>query len=282
MHSSIFLNEVTVIDHAFINDEGIIMGGSFMASFQLSGEIDRDESVVVDFSTGKHEVKSLIDRHTSDNKSNGFDHKLWILEGYSNCIYEIKDSYYIIVTPNSRFVLPLDAVKIFESLVYGVNIGSNIEDFLNSNLSFKVKCILTEQVTNLAFGHKYSHPYKFRYVHGLKNSTSYGCQSLCHGHLSYFLIDDIESNNIEIQKYLNNAIFINSENIIDNHELYITISYNTSRGNFEATYEKSSYNIIILDTETTIELIAEYIKNKFNIQASFYISEGLNKGAYFA
>ena len=79
MRSTMFLSDVTVLDHAYIDDSGFIVGGSFHPCFNVSGEIDGTEQVVVDFSAIKKQIKALI-----DSKETGYDHKLWIIEGFSN------------------------------------------------------------------------------------------------------------------------------------------------------------------------------------------------------
>jgi hypothetical protein len=54
--------------------------------FALSLQIPSTEKVVVDFSTVKKSIKEII-----DHKETGFDHKLWVIEGWSKCEVIISD-----------------------------------------------------------------------------------------------------------------------------------------------------------------------------------------------
>jgi 6-pyruvoyl-tetrahydropterin synthase len=294
MKSSIFLADISVVDHAYITDTGTVNGGSFNPGFIVTGNVDNKEKVVVDFSTIKKSIKTSIDKHMHDPKLNGFDHKIWWIEGYSyGSIEKIENTdRYKISTPFVTAELPSDAVKIISidsfsrtTPSYNVNyIGEMFEKFIASELNviypdvnITVSCYnntnihLIEQNTPLC---------TFTYSHGLKDSTSYGCQNILHGHLSFIQLSN-EELTVKIANDLNGAVFINCENIINEDEINITIAYTTQRGYFIATYNKVAHNIIVLDTETTIEFIAEYVKNKYNI-TDFFISEGLSKGTYIA
>jgi 6-pyruvoyl-tetrahydropterin synthase len=77
--STLFLNKITVIDHALINREGLVQGGSYNLSVKVSGEVKGEEQVVVDFSKLKSSIKNLI-----DDTEKGYDHKLWFIRGYSD------------------------------------------------------------------------------------------------------------------------------------------------------------------------------------------------------
>ena len=73
------MQQVTTIDYAYINTEGQLLGGSYNADFEVTGDIEFNEQVVIDFGKVKKAIKQII-----DGKFHGFDHKLWIIDGYSN------------------------------------------------------------------------------------------------------------------------------------------------------------------------------------------------------
>ena len=77
--AELFLSDLTVVDHAYIDDSGNVVGGSFNPTFYVAGNVDPVEQVVVDFSTIKKDIKNII-----DSRLIGFDHKLWVIDGYSN------------------------------------------------------------------------------------------------------------------------------------------------------------------------------------------------------
>lgn len=281
MKASIFLNEISVIDHAYMDKDQIIHGGSFLVSFIVTGKVDKTEKVVVDFSTIKKDIKTIIDHHSHDLNENGLDHKLWLLKDSYNSL-NYREMKIIQLKFNSGEVsLPTDAIKFMEEVdEYTIpKLEKYIADFVLEKLSphycgakLSIECKLSEKPVLYSAEEV---PYRmFRYVHGLKDSTSYGCQNIAHGHLSY-----IQTNDLDKITDLNDIIFINSKNVLENNETFIEIGYTTSRGNFKAKYNKSNYHIIILDTETTIEYLVKYIKDIYKIKTDLYVSEGLTKGA---
>lgn len=286
MRSSIFLADVTVVDHAYINELGQVIGGSFNPGFIVSGEVDPIEKVVVDFSTIKKDVKNAIDKHTRGVYENGFDHKLWIIEGFSDVKWRINDKAEVTIeTPAFKGSVPIDAVRVIKQIegweplytleyieqAFEQHVYNNLVDTY-PNIDIKVQAINTTNAhvisdLQLVF---------FTYSHGLKESTSYGCQNIFHGHLSYIQYGDPDVL-YRIASDLNDAVFINKENITYEDDMVISIEYETPRGAFKAKYTKDRNNIIAIDTETTIEYIAEYVSRRYDI-TGFLISEGLSKG----
>lgn len=296
MKSTLFLNFITCVDHAYIDKRGNVVGGSYHPNFEVSGEVEPNENVVVDFSRVKKEIKGAI-----DGKELGFDHKLWIIPGLSNASYAINDATQIITisTPTTRLSMPRNAVKIFEHTPYLKDLDATVEAEMNAFLT-QTLCLLHPDLyinvktknTSTCFS-KTAAPFMFRYAHGLKNSSSWGCQNHSHGHLSWFEFDfvqDYSSKSInwdaldQICKDVDDTLFIFRDNIVNDTDKEISIAYTTPRGEFTATYSKSDYKIQRLDTETTIEYIAEWFVRRYAVELSeshvsrLYISEGLAKG----
>ena len=290
MRSSIFLSDLTVVDHAYIDNVGRVIGGSYNPGFVVTGEVSDDESVVVDFSTIKKDLKTHMDKHIFNIDFNGFDHKLWIIEGFSNCKLREgtldDDNRIEVITPAFIGLFPSDAIRYIqnplEAQLSDAFIGSqfaiHLTDCLTEiypNINLNVECFNTRNVhvINQEIPLRY-----FRYSHGLKDSTSYGCQNLGHGHLSFIQHEDTRMCD-HISQQLHNAVFINAGNIIQEDDGELTIEYTSQRGYFRGTYNKLFNKLIVLPTETTIEYIAEYVRDMFNIN-NFYISEGLSKGTF--
>ncbi len=285
--SSMFLRNVTCIDHALIDTNGKIIGGSFHQEISVTGEVDEHEQVVVDFSAVKKQIKAII-----DDKENGFDHKLIIVEGLSNChVSNIDEVTLKIDTPYFNLEVPKNAVKIikrqFRFASFKDEIESKMEielaeglNKLNNTDKITVQFKLTEDV----FG---SDPKKFTYFHGLKHSTSWGCNNIAHGHLSFVEVyDDLDNRNhiLEdmIAKYLDGAMLVYKENLIDENKL----QYTTSRGTFKLEFSPKDVKVIYMDSETTIENIVEHVWDMFYMVIKYYgikkifLSEGLQKGAF--
>lgn len=154
----------------------------------------------------------------------------------------------------------------------------------------------------------------FSYTHGLKDSTSAGCQNILHGHLSYIQVE-YDDSSWEIADYemledlinkilddLNGTHFIFAENLTafddeDSKTHLRKVRYESkSRGSFiihlkdldEASgkCEGLTNKATVCPTETTIENLVHFIYQKYKTEfddisglRSIYVSEGLHKGA---
>lgn len=300
---TLFLQNISCIDHALIDNEGVLVGGSYHISCYVSGDVVGDEQVVVDFSKLKGSIKKLI-----DDIQIGYDHKCWIIPGYSNCEAIPKSIDEISVTANSFEIdAPSDAFAIFKTThdnarALKATIEVELSKFLRDELvkiypeiNLRVIAILNQDAF-IPAQLKHNTVY-FNYTHGLKNSSSVGCQNIAHGHYSFI---SLSSTNLQRQigdgfltklknelGYSNPNIFIFRENIVEETDEFIEIEYDCPRGHFRARYLKSKYQIIILETETTIENIIDWFVEKYKKEFSVFgikqvfISEGLQKGSYY-
>lgn len=287
MNSTLFLSQLSCVDHAFISPEGKIVGGSWLPDVFVTGKVIGDESVVVDFSTIKKDIKSLI-----DDQDNGFDHKLLFFRNQSNGIIESSDGQIVISTPHVIFTGPRNSVKIIEENTPQLAMKLYLEEGLkikypDLEISIDVN-IKMDRVHGIG-----DNQFFFRYVHGLKSSTSWGCGNLAHGHLSFLepIGGDPLSNRLilnQLAAALDQMMFVYKENIIDKNDDQITIGYDETvcgRGPFKITFNAKSNKHLIMDTETTIEYLAEFVRvnwgsvlRSHGIKA-LLISEGLSKGA---
>jgi 6-pyruvoyl-tetrahydropterin synthase len=295
-----FLNYLTCVDHAYIDDSGRVVGGSYHPNFLVGGKVDEVEQVVVDFSSVKKQIKDAV-----DDKETGFDHKLWIVPGYSRCEIDTKHDQMIIRTPACELEMPKNAVKILQNNFIGTfqeTVQQAIQnhvwqalDKLHPQAEISVEC----QLTTRAFMKDPKKSFMFRYTHGLKNSTSWGCQNHSHGHLSWVEIEHdafyspdcndckraMQTIYYDAILQIDGAILIFSQNIVEQTDSYIRIQYATERGVWKATYNKANNKLIVMDKETTIENIIDWIVDPYvgvlkeGHVKRIYISEGLSKGA---
>ncbi len=302
--STMFLNDVTVIDHAYIDSDGRIHGGSFLACFEVSGNIDPTESVVVDFSRVKKDIKAIVDCHAS-----GFDHKLWFSPKTSQG--EIRrfvgsdgTSMVNITTPMLEITGPVDLVNTdFDDLYNRAAMADTIAKKVRDELAIKypdtgidVTCHLSEKFTTLDDPNHIV--FAFRYTHGLKNSSSYGCQNIAHGHLSFLQLvpgngwrEDCADCRAAIKAITakldawSDAIFVNAENIVADTPDYVVVSYTSPRGSFTAKYRKTWCKIVVFGSETTIECLVDAFADQVKYWCEIghigriAMSEGLTKGA---
>lgn len=292
MKSTLFINNITTVDHAVLMDNGAILGNSFNVGAFITGEVTEDEKVVEDFGTVKKRIKAFI-----DDKLDGFDHKLWV---YGKSLGPSVEGMFTTIRGNGwRLTTPRDALKQIDFDPTHMSksvVEEALEKYLTEkmpNLSFK---IYTNVVPQTPFPVTKDRPVSlFRYTHGLKDSTSWGCQNIAHGHLSYLYLKEncdtcgpkAQRLQEEIVNTLNNVMFIKRENAYPSDSRDgIKIAYQSrDRGGFEYEFDQDVNQYILIDTETTIEFLAEFIADfwardlrKCEVEKVF-VSEGLVKGA---
>jgi len=271
MNSSIFFRNLTCCDGAIITSEGKVEGRSYHVSAEVTGKVTEDESVVLDFSAGKKQIKSWID----DNVQ-GFDHKL-VINPRSKCVVKnVSPGMVLITTPYLEAKLPLDAIQY--STDY--DLSHSIQSLLTYNMpEYKFKIYLDQK------GFTNSTVY-FNYAHGLKNSSSYGCQNALHGHTSF--VEVVSGNGYfdteterKVANLFHNKILLFKENIVKvDGNTYYTEFETAKRGTMKVKYVDTP--VIILDTESTIEYMIEHAaKTCYNDLKgkTLMISEGLQKGS---
>lgn len=288
--SSMFLADTTNIDFAYVDDFGRVIGGSFRPKFHVAGQVSEDENVVVDFSAVKKLLKGAI-----DDKQNGFDHKLWWIHGVSkgtitHAVDESSgESTVTIDTPLVNITGPSNIVK----EVADANIAGSIKEYLLAELDEaypEVQAELDVWLTSDMDGMPDINTMKvpFRYVHGLRESSSWGCQNIAHGHLSFIAAVSKypDSTNLvltQIAAELDTMIFAWSENVVDQSDDSTTIEYVSARGRMRMCTKQDK--VMVLETETTVEHLINAIIGLYGNQlrrsgaVTLYVSEGLSKGA---
>lgn len=283
-NSSIFFNDLTVIDFSVINADGQIVGGSATLNLEVSGPVDNHEGVVIDFSAGKKQIKALIDG------VGGFDHKCWINVEDPNIIITTDAMTGISVVRHAKSGLVISGEEDAFTWLSGTKPEDDIRDFLNSRLApYTVSNVfLNTSIIPVPLCNTSSHV--FRYVHGLKYSSSHGCKNIAHGHKSYIaavLHDGYSQETADkvlasIAMTLDGTIFAHDEDVKSAGTEY-EVEYSTpERG---PMYMKFIQKFIVLETQTTVEHLVEYIRARFFDQLKavgvkeLYVSEGLCKGA---
>lgn len=337
MESSLLLSNITCIDHAAVYPEQqIIQGGSFMLSCLVLGPVTDDESVVIDFSTVKKDIKAWTDG------PEGLDHKLWVpRERVANLGEEQRSDEKpigmsldtgrtaknaIVFADNFTINMPSCRLAfVGKELVGETLLGDNYRAAAQTYLRdlFDRKCaekypgvrilpslsespVRTPLVPCLGMDTPTLTEYAmFRYVHGLKDSTSWGCNNIAHGHLSYLELHYLrplstpEAHHRSVMQLtkkicdaLDGTVFINKRNIVLRNDAGHLLEYVVGHGaaelaeHFRATFRGApGQQAKVLETETTVEYLAEYVAATYAKEfkdwgiVGFVISEGLTKGA---
>jgi len=286
------------MDHSYVNDAGVFTGMSVNLNGLITGEMDPEEQVVIDFSACKKQIKYLI-----DDTDIGIDHKLVLYNAHSK---------YVMSDDNTQIHTPKGTVNINGNITIIPDEGAHIGESLCKYLDREISKYLTEKHgTVITFKSEFDTNFKvpeevstwlgFAYTHGLKNSSSYGCQNIAHGHLSYlgFVVDMGEL--LDERKKEISDLLQSIADQYDNKVLLCETDMKKSQLSFDSTsyllqYESMTRgamemniidldSVVLFDTDTTVENIVEKIYND-NLDAfkalgitKLYVSEGLSKGA---
>lgn len=380
---SLYVTRLTTIDCGMLLGDvnPKMVGFSVNVSVELTGNLDPEENVIVDFGTLKKDLKRAID----SLDENGYDHKLLVpkypkINGTSDVTTPIhiahRDGKSLFIHTKDNLALlkvPTDAIRVVDTGLFSnllLNLDPNVFLDQTSKLSFSepevfylfyhafqtelmgflndvvrklypdldvavtnVKCdtdisepvntncgteiynldednvvefIKSLDLENEVFGYDLDRATSyFSYTHGLKNSTSLGCQNIGHGHLSYIQLVMDSSNWTsalsdqawdivdKISKELNGTHFIFNENLkMSDIDTDIRIKYESKdRGEFLMSNKDESCSIVpkykVLLTETTVENLAQFVADQFKDLLStleglkaIYVSEGLHKGSF--
>lgn len=296
--ATMFFDNVTDLDCAVLSGQDIL-GRSYRVQAEVTGPVETEEQVVIDFSACKKEMKRLI-----DDVEVGFDHK------FIACTADDVDGAFA-KKPNGeeRSYISTDSFSaigdpaMFQLIESGANKGIEtslriaIEELLSVGLAKlvdldigKIDVAVTLVPCLSITAGQFRLP--FNYVHGLKNSTSFGCQNIIHGHSSFIEAFDTNGFPVSLTKLIElfdipfdaNYIVTTKDNLVDSDDGTTRIEYvSKSRGTFKLETTQDTW---VLDyPDTTVENLATHIaiRSLSSLRAAgiakIRVSEGLSKGA---
>ncbi|MBU2875518.1 6-carboxytetrahydropterin synthase [Marinobacter salexigens] len=276
----LFVDNLTVIDFAYLDPTRGLVGESWIADVVLGGELD-DQGMVFDFSNVKRTIKRIIDERV--------DHRLVIPRGYEGLswnqdtpdtfIWNLSDGSHIIHRSPDEAVVWLSSDRVTPSAVAAL-LERELLAVLPSNVS-SVQINLREEVIDGAYYH---------YVHGLKKHLG-NCQRIAHGHRSPIRIDRNGKRDEELERSWSKLwqdIYVGSEEDVvrrqveDDGVAYITFEYEANQGEFTLTLPEK--RVYMMNTDTTVEFIAAHIADELKAQHPsntilVKAYEGVGKGA---
>lgn len=276
----LFVDNLTVIDFAYLDATRGLVGESWIVDVVLGGELD-DQGMVFDFSNVKRTIKRVIDERV--------DHRLVIPQGYSgfewhetepeSFLWHLVDGTKITHRSPDEALVWLSADRVVPSAVARL-LEHELRTVLPANVT-DVEIYLREDVIEGAYYH---------YVHGLKKHLG-NCQRIAHGHRSPIRIDrngfrdrDLENRWAKLWQdiYVGSEEDVTQRWVAEDGTAYVTFEYEANQGEFALTLPES--RVYMLDSDTTVELIAAHIAEQLKaefpddvIRVKAY--EGVGKGA---
>ena len=276
----LFVDNLTVIDFSYLDSRRGILGESWTVNLSLSGHLD-EQGMVLDFGSVKKQIKALIDRE--------LDHRFIIPTAKLKPECTTLDDGSLQIgwkTRHGTYVhrSPVDAVVLFDA-------GSVTEDNLARHLEQLIRQILPANVSNVSVSLQQEDIKGawYHYSHGLKKHDG-NCQRIVHGHRSRIEIHENHKRNTQLEDlwaarfrdiYIGTKSDISRRFDVDG-KAHIEFAYTASQGTFLLSLPASQ--VYLIDTDSTVELIAEHIAikclkehsdNHFRVRAF----EGINKGA---
>ncbi|OAJ33490.1 6-carboxytetrahydropterin synthase [Piscirickettsia salmonis] len=286
--AGLFVDDLTVIDFSYLHDERGILGESWIVDIELYGDLN-PENMVFDFSHVKKQLKHVIDSTV--------DHKFVIARYQPDLVIDSLNHQCQVRYQGAQtfeYNAPEQAVTILESEeVTFASVKAYLLPILEAAVPenvYKVKVNLRAEVIKDEFYH---------YTHGLKHHFG-DCQRMVHGHRSTIEIYENGQRNLLEEKkwaarwcdiYLGSQEDLCEKISIENSAMlslngknddFYRFSYRSEQGLFELKILKA--NCEILNSDTTVECIAEFIAQKLKAQrplSEFKVKafEGVAKGA---
>ncbi|MGO1462119.1 MAG: 6-carboxytetrahydropterin synthase [Marinobacter sp.] len=276
----LFVDNLTVIDFAYLDSHRGLVGESWITDVVLGGKLD-EQGMVFDFSNVKRTIKRVIDERV--------DHRLVIPEDYDGLSrhQEARDTFTWALADGSCIThrSPDEGVawvpghRVVPSVVAAL-LERELMAVLPANVT-SVEINLREEVIEGAYYH---------YVHGLKKHLG-NCQRIAHGHRSPIRIDRNGHRDHDLERswakhwqdiYVGSEEDIARRHVADNGVAYITFEYEANQGEFALTLPEA--RVYMMPTDTTVEFIAAHIADRLKeespedtIRVKAY--EGVGKGA---
>ncbi len=276
----LFVDNLTVIDFAYLDPSRGLVGESWIVDVVLGGELD-EQGMVFDFSAVKRSIKRVIDERV--------DHRLVVPADYAGLelaqdaantlTWTLRDGGRIVHrAPQEAFVL-VPGETLVTSAVERL-LEQELKTVLPGNVQ-DIQIQLREEVIEGAYYH---------YVHGLKKHLG-NCQRIAHGHRSPIQIRRNGQRDLELERQWARRwqdIYVGSEEDVSDRYVdesgvaYVTFDYEANQGEFSLSMPQA--RVYMMDSDTTVELIAAHIADQCkrqlpseSIQVKAF--EGVGKGA---
>lgn len=277
----LFVENLTVIDFAYLDAVRGLVGESWIVDVELAGELDH-QGMVFDFSLVKKRIKRLIDEQA--------DHRLLVPRDYPGLSVHQDDASNHQLSWRTREGDVIEHRSPASSVLYTE--GTALSE---SGLARELEAALREVLpANVAEVHLTLRPEQidgpwYHYVHGLKKHDG-NCQRIAHGHRSRLVIerDGVRATDLEQHwaDRFQDIYIATREDLLEEFERdgqrYYRYGYHSDQGEFGLILP--CHRVHTLDTDSTVEWIAVHLLEQCQAaepQAQLRVRafEGVGKGA---
>jgi 6-pyruvoyl-tetrahydropterin synthase len=249
--SCLFVEQLTVIDCAFLHAQRGLVGESWLVDLELEGELD-EQSMVLDFGDIKKRLKRAIDSSVDHTLLVPVrDPGLWLHRTAERVSLEFRSPAAGPIEHHS----PPQAVSLVEAeSIDASSVAAHLLPLLRAEVPANVAEI------RLQLRNEYIAGAYFHYTHGLKKHGGH-CQRIAHGHRSRLEIElagqrrtDLEQ--AQTQRWAD--IYLGTRaDLVHRGKERLRFEYHAAEGHFALELPESRCDL--LDTDTTIERIAEHL-----------------------
>lgn len=271
----LFVQHLTVIDCAFLDARRGLVGESWIVDVELDGALDA-QSMVLDFGEVKRRLKREIDASV--------DHTLIVPIRAPGLAIDGDDAEVRVEFQTARgrithrspaqALTRLDAVQV-DAAAVAAHLGPRLKAAVPPTVG-ELRVTLRNERIDGAFHH---------YTHGLKKHEGH-CQRIAHGHRSRIDIRLDGQRDAATEALLAEAwrdIYLASRDDLrhdDGERLHF--DYVSREGRYALALPRAHCEV--LDTDTTIECIAEHLASRIagerpGVQVEVHAYEGVQKGA---
>ncbi len=274
--SSLFVEQLTVIDCAYLDARRGVVGESWIVDIELRGELDA-QSMVLDFG----EVKKRLKRALDDSA----DHTLIVPRHHAGLsLHATGDRVSLEFRGPAAGAIehasPAVAVTLLDAEAVS---AAALAEHLKPVLAAVVPPNVAELLLNLR-PEAIAGPY-YHYTHGLKKHTGH-CQRIAHGHRSRIEIhvDGVRDTALEAAQAGHWAdIYLGTgEDLVSTANARQRYEYRSAEGAF--ALELPAERCEVLTSDTTVECIAEHLASRIAAERpgreiAVRAYEGVMKGA---
>ena len=272
----LFVDQLTNVDFSFLDAQRGIVGETWWASALLNGALD-EEGMICDFGIVKKTLRNWLDSEA--------DHRL-LVPTLSPALTlnvtaeRVELTWQLSNGESIHMEAPLEAVALVDAEVINANtVAVWCREQLRAHFPVNVEQLelsFEPEEINAAFYH---------YSHGLKKHNG-NCQRIAHGHRSRLQIwlNDERSAALESEwaKRFEDIYLGSDEDLVSQDNGQLQFAYDARQGHFRLSMPSS--RCYMMDTDTTVELIAEHLAAKIKAQhphakVKVKAFEGVNKGS---